>query len=139
MIPIIGVSFSIKDMWVPFAITMLPVDSVMTCLFTTVEDSIDVRKPVRVKDQNGEDWVLDCGTLYPLEKGAMVGVWMVEGFDLLIRLNSEIGLSENIYSRANQAALRLEAAKKRKNMVIAAIEEKFSNNRYLMDRLSTYR
>ena len=139
MIPIIGVSFSIKGTWVPFASTMLPVDSVMTSLFTTVEDSIDVRKPVRVKDQNGEDWVLDCGTLYPLEKGAMVGVWMVEGFDLLMRLNSEIGLSENIYSRANQAALRLEAAKKRKNMVIAAIEEKFSNNRYLMDRLSTYR
>ena len=123
MIPIIGVSFSLNGVCVPFATTMLPVDSVTTSLFTSVEDCIDVTRPVRVKDQKGEDWVLDCGTLYPLEKGAMVGAWMVEGFDLLMRLNSDIGLSENIYSRANQAALRLEAAKKRKNMVIAAIEE----------------
>lgn len=139
MIPIIGVSFSIKGVWVPFAITMLPVDSVMTSLFTTVEDCIDVTKPTRVKDQNGEDWILDYGTLYPLEKGAMIGAWMVEGFDLLMLLNSDIALSENTHSGVEQAKLRLEAAKKRKDMVIAAIEKQFSDNRYLMDRLSTYR
>lgn len=139
MIPIIGVSFSIKGMWVPFAITMLPVDAASVVLFTSIEDNFDITKPTHVKDQKGEDWVLDCGTLYPLEKGAMLGTWMVEGFDLLMMLNSDIALSENVYSGVEQAALRLDAAKKRKNMVISAIEKQFSDNRYLMDRLSTYR
>lgn len=139
MIPIIGVSFSVSGMWVPFAITMLPVDDVTTSLFTSVDDNIDVTKPTQVIDKAGNAWVLDCGTLYPSEKGAMIGAWMVEGFDLLMLLNSDIALSENTHSGVEQAKLRLEAAKKRKDMVIAAIEKQFSDNRYLMDRLSTYR
>jgi len=139
MIPIIGVSFSLNSLHVPFASTMMAVDSVSTRLFTSIEDCIDVTTSSCVRDQDGEEWILDGGALYLLKNSDTVSTWMAEGFDMLARLNSYIGLSENIYSMANQAELRLEAAKKRKDMVIAAIEEKFSDNKYIMNRLNNYR